>query len=127
MTLLAEVPGDFTLPKAKEVMESLLKQYDDINIVYCENDNEAFGVIEAVEAAGKRVGSDIEAGEIMVVSFDGVKKDAMHYVLEDKISCIAECNPMQGPRVQAEIEQLEAGKEPPVFTLTVVLCNNDEI
>ncbi|MCB7303095.1 ABC transporter substrate-binding protein [Bariatricus massiliensis] len=116
MTLLAEVPGDFTLPKAKEVMESLLKQYDDINIVYCENDNEAFGVIEAVEAAGKRVGSDIEAGEIMVVSFDGVKKDAMHYVLEDKISCIAECNPMQGPRVQAVIEQLEAGKEPPKFS-----------
>lgn len=116
MTLLAEVPGDFTLPKAKEVMDSLLKQYDDIQIVYCENDNEAFGVIEAVEAAGRSVGSDIEAGEIMIVSFDGVKKDAMQYVLEDKISCIAECNPLQGPRVQTVIEQLEAGMQPPKFS-----------
>ena len=27
-------------------MESMLKQYDNINVVYCENDNEAFGAIE---------------------------------------------------------------------------------
>lgn len=113
MTLLAEVSGEFTLPKAKEVMGTLLQQYDDIQIVYCENDNEAFGVIEAVEAADKKVGSDIAGGEIMVVSFDGVNKDALNYVLEDKISCIAECNPLQGPRVQAVIEQLEAGGKPP--------------
>lgn len=110
MTLLAEVSGDFTRAKGKEVMESLLYDYDDINVVYCENDNEAFGAIEAIEAADKKVGSDIEEGEIMVVSFDGVNEEAMNYVLEDKITCIAECNPLHGPRVKNIIEELEAGK-----------------
>jgi len=113
--LLAEVTGDFTQAKGKEVMESFLKQYDNINVVYCENDNEAFGAIEAIEAAGRTVGSDIADGEIMVISFDGVKEDAMDYVLQDKISFIAECNPLHGPRVKAIIELLEAGKTPSKF------------
>ncbi|MDD3217828.1 MAG: ABC transporter substrate-binding protein [Lachnospiraceae bacterium] len=110
MTLLAEVSADFTQAKAREVMDSLLREYEDINVVYCENDNEAFGVIEAIENSGRAVGSDIAAGEIMVVSFDGVNEKALQYVMEDKISCVAECNPLHGPRVQAVIEDLEAGE-----------------
>lgn len=113
--LLAEAPGDFTRAKGKEVMESFLKKYENINVVYCENDNEAFGAIEAIETAGKKVGSDIMNGEIMVVSFDGVKRDAMSYAVKHKIACIAECNPLLGPRVQAIIEQLEAGETPEKF------------
>ena len=114
--LMAQVPGDFTQAKGKEVMESFLKQYDNINVVYCENDNEALGVIEAIEAAGKRVGSDIKGGEIMIISFDGVNEEAINYILEDKITCIAECNPHHGPRVQAIIESLEAGHTPDKFS-----------
>lgn len=114
--VLAEVPGDFTQAKGREVMESFLKQYNNINVVYCENDNEAFGAIEAIEAAGKKVGSDIMNGEIMVISFDGVNEDAINYVLQDKITCIAECNPLHGPRVQAVIEILEAGGTPEKFS-----------
>lgn len=114
--LLAEVPGDFTRAKGKEVMESLLKQYKNINVVYCENDNEAFGAIEAIEASGKKVGSDITGGEIMVISFDGVNREAIQYTLEGKITCIAECNPLHGPRVRAMIEALEAGEIPEKFS-----------
>lgn len=116
MTLLGEVTGDFTQTKGKEVMVSFLSQYDDINIVYCENDNEAFGVIEAIEAAGGKTGSDIENGEIMIVSFDGVKKEALEYIQEDKITCIVECNPLQGPLVQDIIMELEGGKDPDKFS-----------
>lgn len=114
--LMAQVPGDFTQAKGKEVMESFLKQYDNINVVYCENDNEALGVIEAIETAGKRAGSDITGGEIMVISFDGVNEEAVNYILEDKITCIAECNPHHGPRVQAIIESLETGNAPDKFS-----------
>jgi len=114
--LLAEVSGDFTQAKGKEVMEDFLLRYDDINVVYCENDNEAFGAIEAIEAAGKVVGSDIKNGEIMVVSFDGVDATAVNYVVDGKISCIAECNPLHGPRVHAIIELLENGKTPDKFS-----------
>lgn len=73
MTLLAEVSAVDFLPRrsAREVMDSPLREYEDINVVYCENDNEAFGVIEAIENSGQAVGSDIAAGEIMVVSLMG--------------------------------------------------------
>ncbi len=111
MTILAEVTGEFTQAKGQEVMESFLKQYDDINIVYCENDNEAFGAIDAIEAAGKKVGSDIANGEIMVISFDAVR-DGIKNVLDGKITLSVECNPLHGPRVQALIETLEAGGTP---------------
>ena len=109
------MPGDFTRSKGKEVMEYFLNQYDNINVVYCENDNEAFGAIEAIEAAGKKAGSDIRSGEIMVVSFDGVNEDSMKYILDDRISFIAECNPLHGSRVRDIIETLEAGKTPDKF------------
>ena len=113
--LVAEENGDFTQAKGQEVMEDFLKRYSNINVVYCENDNEAFGAIDAIEAAGKKVGSDITNGEIMVISFDGVKKGALNYALENKISCIAECNPLHGPRVRSIINTLEEGGIPEKF------------
>ncbi len=113
--LLAEVSGDFTETKGREVMAALLKRFDNINVVYCENDNMAIGAIEAIEAAGGKVGSDITSGEIMIVSFDGVNEEALSYAREGRISCIAECNPLHGPRVRALIEALENGQEPDKF------------
>lgn len=114
--LLAEASGDFTQAKGKEVMESFLRQYDNINVVYCENDNEALGAIEAIEAAGKKVGSNITNGEIMIISFDGVNEEALSYVISDKITAIVECNPYHGPRVASVIKQLEAGEMPEKFS-----------
>lgn len=114
--LMEAAPADFTQAKGREVMESFLRQHDNINVVYCENDNEAFGAIEAIEAAGKKAGSDIAAGEIMVISFDGADEEAMNYVLENKIACIAECNPLHGPRVQAIIDVLESGGIPEKYS-----------
>ena len=113
--LLASESGDFTEVRGKEVMASFLRKYDNINVVYCENDNEAIGAIAAIEAAGKKAGPDILNGEIMVVSFDGINKDARQFLKEGKISCIAECNPLHGPRVQALIEMLERGETPEQF------------
>ncbi len=113
--LMAEVNGDFTENKGREVMAALLKGYDNINVVYCENDNMAIGAIDALEAAGKHVGQNIMNGDVMVVSFDGVNEKSLEYCREGKISCIAECNPLHGPRVQALIEALENGETPEKF------------
>ena len=113
--LMAEVSGDFTETKGREVMEALMNRFSNINIVYCENDNEAIGAIAAIESAGGKVGSDIANGEIMVVSFDGVNEQALSYAREGKISCIAECNPLHGPRVEALIKALEEGNTPDKF------------
>ena len=113
--IVATVDGDFTQTKGREVTEKLLERYKNLNVIYCENDNEAFGAIEAVNASGRRVGSDIMNGEIMILSFDGVKPEALQDVVNDSISCIGECNPLHGPRVAAIIETLEQGGTPEKF------------
>lgn len=106
--LLAQQTGEFTQAKGQEVMESMLKQYDNINVVYCENDNEAFGAIEAIKAAGKTVGPD---GDILVMSFDTTKQGITD-TLSGDIIVNTECNPLHGPRVEQIIKQLQAGETP---------------
>ena len=108
--LLAQQCGEFTQAKGQEVMESLLKQYNNINVVYCENDNEAFGAIDAIEAAGKTVGTDINNGEILVISFDTTHA-GLTDTLNGKIVCDVECNPLHGPRAEELIKALEAGEK----------------
>ncbi len=110
--LLAKQSGEFTQAKGQEVMESFIKKYKkDINVVYCENDNEAFGAIDALEAAGYKVGNNIDKGEVLVMSFDSTNA-GLTDVLNGKIVCNTECNPLHGPRVEEIIKSLEAGETP---------------
>ena len=51
----------------------------------------------------------------MVLSFDGINREALAYAKEGKIACIGECNPLHGPRVAALIQNLERGREPEKF------------
>ena len=106
--IVAQQSGEFTQAKGQEVMESMLKSNDNINVVYCENDNEAFGAIDAIKAAGKTVGPD---GDILVMSFDTVKA-GLEMTMAGDIICNTECNPLHGPRVEELIKQMEAGEEP---------------
>ncbi len=101
--LIAQQTGEFTQAKGQEVMESLLKQYSDIDVVYCENDNMAFGAIDAIKAAGKVPGKDI-----ILISFDAVREAFMR-TQAGEINCLAECNPLHGPRVDEIIKTLEKG------------------
>ncbi len=98
--------GEFTQAKGQEVMESFLKSYDDIDVVICENDNEAFGAIDAIKAAGKTCGPE---GDIIVVSFDSVKA-AFESMIAGDLNATFECNPLHGPRVAEIIQKLEAGE-----------------
>ena len=102
--LLAKQTGEFTQAKGQEVMESFLKAYDDIDVVFCENDNEAFGAIDAIKAAGKKPGKDI-----IIISFDAVH-EAFNRMIAGEINCAVECNPLHGPRVAEIIQKLEKGE-----------------
>ena len=106
--IVAQQTGEFTQAKGQEVMESILKQTTEIDVVYCENDNMAFGAIDAIEAAGLKAGVD---GDIIVVSFDATNA-GLTVTLEGKINYNVECNPLHGPRVVKLIEQLKAGETP---------------
>jgi len=98
--------GEFTQAKGQEVMESFLKSYDEIDVVICENDNEAFGAIDAIKAAGKTCGPD---GDIIVVGFDSVKA-AFESMIAGDLNATFECNPLHGPRVAEIIQKLEKGE-----------------
>ncbi len=102
--MLDRQTGEFTQSKGQEVMESFLKSYDDIDVVIAENDNMAFGAIDAIKAAGKDPGSDI-----IIVSFDAVRA-AFESMIAGDMNVSVECNPLHGPRVAEIIQKLEAGE-----------------
>jgi simple sugar transport system substrate-binding protein len=103
-TMLDKQTGEFTQSKGQEVMESFLKSYPDIDVVIAENDNMAFGAIDAIKAAGKDPGKDI-----IIVSFDAVKA-AFESMIAGDMNVSVECNPLHGPRVDEIIQKLEAGE-----------------
>lgn len=109
--ILAKESADFTTAKGKEVMNGMLEKYgSDINVVYAENDNIAYGVIEALENRGYTAGLDIDNGDILIVSFDATH-NGLELTLDEKIAVNCECNPLYGPLLTDMIDKLESGEE----------------
>jgi simple sugar transport system substrate-binding protein len=109
-TLAARDSGDFTQAKGQELVEAYLAQGIAFNVIFAENDNMAYGAIDALKNAGLVPGKDVT-----IVSFDA-NRTALQMVMSGEISYDVECNPLHGPRVEAVIRQLEAGQTPPRFT-----------
>lgn len=52
--------GDWDQAKGQEIVAAALTQYgDQIEVVFCNNDAMALGALQAIEAAGRKVGEDI--------------------------------------------------------------------
>lgn len=109
-TLAARDSGDFTQAKGQELVEAFLAQGIDFNVIFAENDNMAYGAIDALKNAGLQPGRDVT-----IISFDA-NRTALEMVMAGEISFDVECNPLHGPRVEAVIRQLEAGQSPLKFT-----------
>ncbi len=109
LKIIMSQTGDFTRAKGKEVMEAFLKSPEgkNINVLFAHNDDMALGAIQAIEAAGLKPGKDI-----IIVSIDGVKS-AFEAMVEGKLNCTVECNPLIGPQVFDAAEAIVAGKELP--------------
>ena len=107
MQIIMSQTGEFTRAKGKEVMEAFLKspQGKEINVLYAHNDDMALGAIQAIEAAGLKPGKDIT-----IVSIDGVKS-AFEAMVDGKLNCTVECNPLIGPQLFDAVEAIVAGKQ----------------
>lgn len=112
-TVLDSQSGDFTQAGGQEVMESFIKSYSDFNVVVCQNDNEAYGAMDAMDAAGITYGVD---GDVTIISFDATH-DGLQYTLDGKITCNVECNPLQAGFAEGVIKKLEAGESVDAWTL----------
>ena len=97
--------GDFTQARGYEVMAEFLEEYPDIDVVVCENDNMAFGAIEAIEDAGRTVGAD---GDMIIISCDATRA-GLEEVGDGRIAVDFECNPLLGPEIDMIIKKLENG------------------
>ena len=102
--------GDFIQAKGQELTEAILADGTDFDVIYSENDNMAYGAIDALKKAGLQPGRDVT-----IISFDA-SSEALRRILSGEISLDVECNPLHGPRVRAIIEQLEKGETPPKLT-----------
>ena len=112
--ILAEDCGEFTKAKSREIMENVLTEIDssEIDVLYCENDEEAFGAIAAFNEAGISYGV---GSSIAVVSFDGTK-NSLELCRNGQINIVVECNPLQGPYLYNIVNMLSKGKTVPKIT-----------
>lgn len=105
--ILEQESGDFTTAKAKEVMQGFLRRYEDIDVLIAQNDDMAYGAIEAIREAGHYVGM---GDDIRIIAFDG-GKTALEKVQTGEIDVDIECNPEQGEMLAEVIHMLEQGME----------------
>jgi len=111
--ILDSQSGNFTQEEGQQVMESFIKSYPEFDVVVCQNDNEAYGAMDAMKAAGITYGTD---GDVIIISFDATH-DGLQYTLDGDIHCNVECNPIQAAYVDDIIKKMEAGEEFPEYTL----------
>jgi ABC-type sugar transport system substrate-binding protein len=97
--------GDFTVDGGKAVMEAFLKSDKTIQVVYCHNDGEAQGAIQAIKDAGLKPGKDI-----IVIGVDGVKAAFQSMVAGEQNASI-ECNPLLGPQALQAVKDLIINKK----------------
>jgi ABC-type sugar transport system substrate-binding protein len=107
MTILASQTGNFARDEGRKVMETLLQAHPDVTAVYAHNDEMAIGAIAALEAAGKKPGTDI-----VVVSIDG-EKDALQAIVDGKMGATCECNPRFGPKAFETLDKYAGGEQIP--------------
>jgi ABC-type sugar transport system substrate-binding protein len=106
--------GNFRRAEGKQVMEALLKKHGrEIEILYAHNDDMALGAIQAIEEAGLKPGKDI-----LIVSIDAIK-EAVQAVVDGRISCTVECNPLFGPKVYDTIAKVLKGESVPKVSYNV--------
>jgi len=95
--------GNFTRAEGKTVMEGILQSTPKIDVLYAHNDDMGLGAIEAIEAAGKKPGTDIK-----IITVDAVK-DGMTALAGGKINYIVECSPLLGPQLMDLAKKVKAG------------------
>lgn len=106
MKVIADQVADYVMDKGQEVMENILAaQGDDVDYVFCHNDDMALGAIEAIKAAGYKPGEDIK-----VAGIDGPKA-AMQAILDGEELASCTCSPLFGPVAFETLAKIANGEE----------------
>lgn len=105
--------GDFTREQGYELMKKILSDvHPRIDALFAHNDDMAVGAIKAMEEVGLRPGKDI-----LVVSIDAAHL-AFAAMIDGKLSCTVECNPLLGPQLMKAVQDYMDGKDLPIRMIT---------
>ena len=108
MKIIASQTAMFKRSEGRKVMADLINAHGkNIGAVYAHNDDMAIGAIQALEAAGMKPGTDV-----IVLSIDAIK-DAFQAMIDGKLNCAVECNPLLGPLAFDAVEKVLAGETLP--------------
>lgn len=93
ITITQSQTANWDATEGKQVMEAFLKKDPNIQGVFAQNDEMAFGAIEAIKEAGLTPAKDI-----YVISFDATA-NAFKSMIAGDLSVTVECNPLLAPQV----------------------------
>ena len=111
--IVASESGDFFRSQGYEVMKKILaRQHPKIDVLFAHNDDMALGAIQAMEEAALRPGKDIS-----IVSIDAAHS-AFKAMIEGKLSCAVECNPLLGPQLMKAVQDYMNGQDLPIRMIT---------
>jgi simple sugar transport system substrate-binding protein len=111
--VVGKASGNFTRAEGKTAVEAALQAYPETTLIFTHNDDMGLGAIEAIEAAGKVPGEDIQ-----IVSVDGVR-DGLQALVDKKFNYVVECNPVFGDQLAELIQQVADGEDVPKETIVV--------
>ena len=103
--MMAQQTGEDSKDTGKEVMTLFLQTHPDINVVIAENNEMAFGAIEAIKEAGKTCGPK---GDITVITYGGGKEE-LEAMKAGDLNATIEVNPLYGPKIAEIIQKLDSG------------------
>ncbi|MDC7235878.1 MAG: ABC transporter substrate-binding protein [Spirochaetales bacterium] len=113
MQIILSQTGDFNRTKGKEVMEAFMKaEGNNIDVIYCHNDDMAIGAIQAVREYGLEPGQDIK-----IYSIDGIK-DAFQAMVDGDLNAVVECTPLLGPQGFDALEAAWRGETLPKWVMS---------
>lgn len=107
LKIVAQQTANFDQTTGQKVMEQLLQSNPNLTAVYAENDEMAFGAIQAIRAAGKTPGTDVK-----IVSIDGTQQ-AVQDVASGLLVADVETNPRFGPLAFQALADFAGGKGTP--------------
>lgn len=111
--IIGKASGNFTRAEGKTAVEAALQAYPDMTMIFTHNDDMGLGAIEAIEAAGKVPGKDIQ-----IVSVDGVR-DGLQALVDKKFNYVVECNPVFGDQLAELITKVADGEDVPEETIVI--------
>lgn len=111
--VIGKASGNFTRAEGKTAVEAALQAYPETTLIFSHNDDMGLGAIEAIEAAGKVPGKDIQ-----LVTVDGVR-DGLQALVDKKFNYVVECNPVFGDQLAELITAVADGEDVPETTIVV--------